>query len=121
MTIKIFFSLAFLAILLRLEGQIPLLFAKDDLFGVKDANQNVILEPKFAQIKIHDDYGIIAGQINSTWQFYNFSGRLLVKSDFKRYKIESLHGRYVDDKFVDGSFVPLSHLVVIQEELVRTE
>lgn len=87
MIIRIYFTFVFIAICTILQGQDPIAFTKDNLSGAQDASQKVIVEPKYAEIKIHSEYGIIAGRQNNTWNFFNFTGKLLVKSDFSKYRL----------------------------------
>ena len=85
---------------LALRAQTPVSFAKENLYGVQDEVHGIILEPLFSELKIHSEYGLIAGRQNNTWQFYNFSGKLLVNSNFTRYRIESMHSGYVGAKYI---------------------
>ena len=94
-----------------LFGQDLVPFNKNNLYGVIDSLQKVVVEPLFDEILIHNEYGIIAGKLDGIWFFYNLLGKKLVKSNFRSYKINSMHGVYVGNEFV-----PTSHLLEIREK-----
>ncbi len=82
--IRTFISLSFvLAFSFNIQAQlIP--FQKEELIGLCDANDRVILEAVYEDVRINDQHKIISLLKNDLWGLYNFKGQKLLDHIIKK-------------------------------------
>ena len=99
----------FCCALSRSQGPLVPYLAKD-VYGFANSKGHLVIDPRFSDVGVHYDLGIICGKTSGGWVFYTSEGKELFRSAYSTYRIHSGHIDYVNEKEVR-----LSSLVVVTD------